>query len=206
MNLSRQIDGQQVTISVADHHGPLGEDVLETLQKLDAKGPPLRDGMHVAFGWTVLTLTRVGEELRVYEPDFRSDPLQFTSPMVYDTLWVLAAQISLCKKVRVEPQVAWYTHQVLVRRGVLDERRVYLERRAPSTADDSGWFIGSVEKHDQPPLSDLDAMPVLEVYRRRRTLLEAMALPTGYLAVYDGDVLEAVLDSGNHNLLAGTTP
>jgi hypothetical protein len=202
--LKRTIGDRVVVVSVADDYAPLGEDLLTTLEKLDAKGPPIKEGSRIAYGWSQLTIAdNLAERgtLEVQEPDFDGDPMHDTRSGVYDTTDVLFLQGRLCKQLKVEPTAAWFAHGVVLMRGVLDQKKVYLQRQAPSSQQDTGWYIGPVDKKAQPKPEDLETLPVWKIFQQRRNLLEAMALPVGYLAVFNGSYLEAVLDPNNREVL-----
>jgi hypothetical protein len=200
MEHRRKIGGNVIIVSVADDLGPLAEDLLDTLAKLDAKGPTLHDGSRIAYGWTLLTLEEGYEQeptLMVCEPDYFDDPLQSTLPSFTDTARVLFDQGSVCKSLNVEPVASWYTHEVRLAPGVLDEDKVYLLRRAPASDHDTGWYVGPLATRDELKEEELETIKVYELLRRRRDLLHAMALPVGYLAVYFGSIIDAILDPNN---------
>jgi hypothetical protein len=43
-------------------------------------------------------------------------------------------------------------------------------------------------------------MRVYQLLHRRPVVLSVLALPVGYLAAFDGDSIETVLDTNDHNL------
>jgi hypothetical protein len=205
MRLSRNIGAHVVVAHVPPSLAPLGEDLLAKLAELDAKGPPLHEGSTIAFGWAKLTLEE-GEsdgELVVAEPDFHGDALHRTFRDVGATLEVIADQLRVCKRAGAVPQDSWYASRVLCKRGALDERRVYLERRAPQREDDSGWYVGPAEQGgaaQEITAADLESVYVYELYARRRELLDVMALPIGYLAVFSDSAIVSVVDPANEDV------
>ncbi|WP_437942620.1 immunity protein Imm33 domain-containing protein [Sorangium sp. So ce341] len=207
MRLTRTIRGNQIVVNVPPSLAPLGDDLLTKLAELDAKGPGLREGSTIAFGWAKLTLKDDVDELVVVEPDYSGDALHDTFGDVGDTLRVIANQLRVCKRVGATPQDTWYASRVLFKRGALDERCVYLERRSPRHEDDSGWYIGPAEGPAEQrrvvTADDLDSMYVYELHKRRRELLDAMALPVGYLAVFSDSAIVHVLDPQNEDVWPG---
>jgi len=203
MKLTREIGGKRIAVHVPPSLAPLGEDLLEKLAELDAKGPPLSDGSTIAFGWTQLTLEERGDELVVREPDYCGDALHDTVSDVGYTLRVIVDQLRVCKRVGAEPQDTWYASRLLVKRGALDEERVYLERKPPMHAEDSGWYLGTVNgalEREAPSADDLEMLYVYELFPKRYGLLRAMALPVGYLAVFSRMSIEHVLDPSNDDV------
>ena len=152
MELKRKIGANIVVVRVSDELVPLAEDLLDILETLNAKGPALHEGTRIAYGWTTLTLGEGYEDepsLNVRAPDLESEnPQETTLGSVSDTLDVILQQGSVCKLVGVDPVAAWYTHDVRLAPGVLDEKVVYLHRRRPTSDHDTGWYIGSVANED----------------------------------------------------------
>ena len=195
MKLERKIGGRSVAVRVPHQLAPFADDLLDKLVELDAAGPKLQPGSKIGFGWSVLTLDESSsEELEIREPDFTDDSLTRTQLGASDTLEVLANQFAVARDAGAQPLATWYNQQVVVEPGVLDEERVYVQRRPPAFKDDSGWYIGSVAKKNAPASSELDTMPVWRVFTRRRGLLDAMGLPVGYIATFVDDLIERILD------------
>ena len=53
---------------------------------------------------------------------------------------------------------------------------------------------------DDPSLENLEARWVFQLLAERHRLLDMMSLPPGFVVVWDGDVIEAVLDPDDNNL------
>ena len=204
MELKRKIGAHVIVLLVRDDLGPMAEDLLDTLEKLDAKGPALREGTRIAYGWTTLTLAEGYESepsLDIREPDLDSeDPLQITLAGADETLDVILQQGSVCKLVDVEAVASWYMHDVRLAPGVLDEDAVYLHRQRPTSDHDTGWYIGSVANQNGVRPEDVETMPVWQVFQRRRALLQVMALPIEYLAIVKYTYVDAILDPSNKEI------
>lgn len=121
---------------------------------------------------------------------------------VSDMLGVVALQVSLAKTLGVEPVPYTLFDEVLIEQGMHEEANGYLHRRAPASPEDSGWFIA---KQDYEPGRPLQSVQVLQLFRVRRALLWALALPTDSLAFFEGDQLVRVVDPTNkeHDLRSG---
>lgn len=200
MKHKRRIGEHVVIVSTAEDLAPLAEDLLDTLERLDARGPKLRDGFKIGYGWVMLTLEEgltEDDSLDVLEPNLFTNPLEHTKSTVHETFDVLLEQGRACKLVHAEPIAAWYTHDVQLAPGVLDEDKVYLLRRPPTSDHDTGWYIGSVVEPEGPKAEELETLPVWRIFQKRRELLDAMALPFGYMAVVVGTYIDAILDPSN---------
>ncbi|MEW5740560.1 MAG: hypothetical protein AB1938_16650 [Myxococcota bacterium] len=179
---------------VLDRQQAQGEALLDKLAELDARGPPLEDGTTIDFGWSRLALAEVDENvLEVEEPFFGDDPVRRRLLGAHDTLDVAQAQVDVLRKVGVDGVDARFDTQVIVRRGCLGTERIYLKRDAPQGRS-SGWYIGEVERPDVEE-QDLEVVTVADVFKKRRYAMRVLALPPGYMAVLDGDFIEAVLDA-----------
>jgi hypothetical protein len=119
---------------------------------------------------------------------------------------VILEQGKVCKSVNVEPMAAWYTHDVQLAPGVLDEPKVYLLRRPPASDHDSGWYIGPVANEAGAKAEELETLAVWQVFQRREALLEVMALPVGYLAVMFHSLVDAILDADNREVFRAVPP
>jgi hypothetical protein len=77
---------------------------------------------------------------------------------------------------------------------------VYAQRQAPKEGD-SGWYIGPVDDPGGPPDSDeLETRHLFQFLGARPSLLDIVALPEGYIVVFDGETIEAVLDPDDQNV------
>jgi len=88
--------------------------------------------------------------------------------------------------------------RIVVGRGALKSRRIYLERLGESAGGHSGWYIGSV---DNAAVAGYEAMKAAEAVSIRPELVPLFVLPPGWLVVLDGAALEAVMDPGDRRVL-----
>ena len=142
-----------------------------------------------------------GDDLVVVEPDFWGNPFQDRRPQLNHTLHVLKEQTALLQHLGIAGETTPYDSQVLIAKGCLGERDVYLEKKTPQNNQDSGWFIGSVDGEEALTEDDLDVIYVFELLRERPGLMKALALPVGSLVVFQGDALQAVFNARGDNLL-----
>ena len=57
-----------IVVSVADDQERQGKAILAKLAELDARGPELKEGSTIDFGWSRLTLEDGYDELRLHGP------------------------------------------------------------------------------------------------------------------------------------------
>lgn len=204
MSCERLIGTFRILVHCAPDLDRQAESLLDKLQELNQRGPALKEGTTIEFGFSLLRLQRDAENLVVCEPDFEGDPLVDWIPQVDTTLQVLTEQVTLLRRVGLDGVTAHYHENIVIAKGCLKSEHVYLERNAPSGAHDSGWYMGNVEQPDRElTAEDLEVLPVYELMRQRPPLVKVLALPVGCLVVVRGEQIEAVLDEAGHNLWVG---
>lgn len=174
--------------------------LLDQVASFDGQGKGLADGVTVQVGWCVLRLRQAGNELSVTEPDFASNPFQEFRDDVTCSLTVMARQHRVVTRVGAVPVSVRFDDKVVLQRGCLAEPAVYAQRQAPKPGD-SGWFVGSRAGPDTTlGVDDLEALHVYELLTERPSLLDVLMLPEGYLVLFDGDRIEAVVDPDDHDV------
>jgi hypothetical protein len=161
----------------------------------------------VDVGWTTFILRGQPDgSLRVCEPNYDADPFKTLRPEVTTSLTVLAAQIDLVRSFSLEAVPCRFDQKLVVRKGVLNEARVFANRQPPS-ADDSGWYIGSAADGPAAPppkAEELESMRLYQLLKSRPAILYALALPAGYTVVWNGHNIEALADPQGRNLWHST--
>jgi hypothetical protein len=174
--------------------------LLRRIEEADGQVGGLRDGLLIELGWAPLRLQADPEGLVVCEPDYAGDVNQFVAS-ISRTLRVAADQTALNDALGAEGIPARYDQGVVLRRGALDVRHIYLHRREAVSDRDSGWYLGPADDIGEPPdASQLDAIHVYRLLNVRPALLRFMALPPEYLVVLDGDEIDAVVDPSNRRV------
>jgi hypothetical protein len=200
--IERRIGSQTVRADCSQAYARAAADVLNTFEKLAHTGTPLGSDTEIRFGWTLLRLTAEDNSLLITEPDFVNWPEQRWSRAIDTSLEVLAAQVRLLHRLDVDGQDAYYDQFVISAPGALAQSRVFLRREGSISAEDSGWLLGSVE--DPEALgreSNLERIVIASLVQRRPALLQALALPPGFIVVFSGDSIEQIFDAGGRPLM-----
>ena len=203
MKFRRQIGSQIVVAECGDDLADQANALLDTLEQLHTRGPALRNGTSIEFGWSPLELRARDSELIVCEPDFAGDPFRDSRPKVDDTLRVLRDQVLVGKRIGVEPVAAYFSKKVIIAMDSVYAYRVYLERKSPAFEDDSGWYVGEVSPGQQAGSNepkDYDQRYIYEFLVLRRELMPLFALPCGYLAIVAGETIQALFDSNGKDV------
>jgi hypothetical protein len=200
MKVTRESRGRLLVAACDSDLAEQASLLLRVIEQTGEQAGGLRDGTVIESGWAPLRLHARKEELVVCEPDFAGDVNQFI-PSISRTLRVLAEQIALLSALGIEGVPTRYNQGVVLKRGVLDLRRIYLHRRMPVNNGDSGWYIGPADDTSEPPNpSQLVAIYVYRLLTVRPVLLRVMALPPEYIVVFDGDKIEAVVNPLNQRV------
>lgn len=170
--------------------------LLGVLRELSQDGVDLWAGQRIEVGWSMLTLREDGKHWVVCEPDFATDPFRMNRDDVTTSLTVQAQQNDVVRRVGVDPVRVSFQDVVLVGDGCLQRPDIYLERVGPPDPSHSGWYVG-------PVVGDVarrQSFYVFEVLRARPAIVQALSLPYGYLAVFEGDQIVAVLNEQEQDL------
>ncbi|HEX6322869.1 MAG TPA: hypothetical protein VFZ36_04015 [Vicinamibacterales bacterium] len=172
----------------------MAEDVLATIERL-AAAKPLRPGLRIRFGWSMLTLREMNGEWILCEPDFDGDPLNDVRPDISTTLDVVSRQTAFARRVGVRPVDATFDQFILIGRGAWDAHDIQLFRDESRDADDSGWSLAPA---NAPSAGDrdaeYDAVRTFDALRKRPSILPVLVLPPGYAVTMAGDKVGFILD------------
>lgn len=183
---------KRVTLKCAQRVALQAQWVLDLLRKLELESEIFKDGARIELGWVILTVSGTSGEFTLLGPDFERDPFRDTTDDLTVCLEVQAKQNDVLRRMGIEGEAASFQDKVVIAKGALHLERVFLERTADVEKGDSGWYIGpAVNTEEQPPL---EAIYVFELLKHRPDLLQVLALPPGYLVVFDRDKIESVLN------------
>lgn len=191
----RQIGTRRLSAAAEGSQRPLVNDVLDMFAELSPR-QPLRAGLRVRFGWSMLTLVESDEGLVVCEPDFDRDPLRDVRPTLAVTLRIAAEQATLARRLGVVPIDATFDSFVVVGHDALASPAVQLYRDPqPATGEDSGWSVttaGAPAAGDDPDA--FDAVRVYTLLRTRPAVLPLLALPLGFAVTIQNDRVLTIID------------
>ncbi|MCP3102849.1 hypothetical protein LZ198_28625 [Myxococcus sp. K15C18031901] len=184
LRLERHLHGVHVVLMCEEDAEEQGEWVLEILGRLPPGG--LIPGRTLRFGWSSLRLDPRGDSLVVTEPDFDGDPRQDWRDDITTTLRVQGRMLETTQTVGVDPLFPRHSDTFVAVPGWEESPRVALARVRTPEGSDSGWLV---LPPGPPGGASFDTFPVHVLLRRRPALLAALALPTGWVAEFDGDTL-----------------
>jgi len=196
-SFQRTIDGVRYTARAEEELAGQVDGVFTLLEALDPG--KLRNGFVISMPWAPLILAGDGEGYALTSPDFSRDPLAETTDDLSILLWVLVEQSRLLRQAGVDGAGVAFDDKVVMADGVLSEPDVYLERTADAPHGDSGWYVGPTDRRQ---VDEYRSCYAFELLRSRPGLIQALAFPPGFLLVFDGDSIKAILDPNDENLLS----
>jgi hypothetical protein len=174
--------------------------LLRTIAKV-LEATQFKEGMTIQVGWTRFSLRTQGGRVIVCEPSFHGNPFAASSTDVTVSLAVLSAHDEMIQLLGVEPEPVSFHHSVLIQRGCLSERRVFMQRKSAVEGDASGWCIGVVGREssfaDDP--DSVEWIRATELLRVRRPLVIPLFLPAGYVVTWDGDAITSLETPASEN-------
>lgn len=201
MLYQRSIGGKNFVLECDVLLEPMGKALLEKLDALNALGPSLQEGSRIQYGWSVLTLQKENDCLRICEPAFYGDALNNFSPRIDTTLAILQEQALVLQRTGLKGLDVSFSDEVFVRNNALEAPNLFLRRQQPGREGDSGWYIGNLDDMDASAEEcSSESVRVFMLLQRRSVLLQVLTLPVDTLVVVSGDTITEILDVDGKNL------
>jgi hypothetical protein len=168
--------------------------LLRTVAKV-LEATQFKEGMTIQVGWTRFSLRTRGGRVLVCEPSFHGNPFAASSTDVTVSLAVLSAHDELIQLLGVDPEPVSFHHSVLIQRGCLSERRIFMDRKSAAEGDASGWCVGVIgeERAFASGSGDVEWIRSTELLRVRRPLVIPLFLPAGHVVSWDQDVIVSLV-------------
>ena len=177
------------------------EFLLSCVASFEGRGRGLADGVTIQFGWSLFKLRADGGDLVVQAPDFARDPFHAFVDDCSVPLRVASSQAEVCRLAKVEPADVTFQQTLILRKGCLRDRGLYVERQRPTKKTlDSGWYVGPLESEAPPGADDLEAFDTFRLLDTRPVVLSILQLPVGYLATIDGERLVDIANEKNKTI------
>ncbi len=110
--------------------------------------------------------------------------------------------MSLLHRLEVDAEDAFFDQVVLAAPGSLSQSDVFLRRVSGLTPEDSGWLLGNLNDPESlNSAANLEAVPIAHLVAHRPALLEVLTLSTGFIAVFEDEILKQVFDAAGRSLL-----
>ena len=195
---SRQIGNRTFMVTCREFFAKQADFLLELLADVENESGPIQNGAKIQVGWTIFIVNERDGQMEVVAPDYDTNPFTDTNPDLSVSLYVQLAQNHCLQTLQIAGEAALFQDKIVVAKGALEQKRIYLQRGDHAGDGDSGWYLGPVE--GEVDSDDLQSYYIFQLLKHRPSVLQVLALPPGYLAVFDGEQLEAVLDEHDENV------
>jgi hypothetical protein len=182
-------------VNCASHLQDQAERLFQELERLRKLGRSLCEDESVQIGWATLLLKKKDRVLVACEPDFWGDPFNNYREDITCTLTILAKQSKLISLVGIKEAAPTFQDKFSLITGCLNSRTLYLERQRSSSPGSSGWFIFPSQRSRAKEKREERYLYQLLDYRP--ALLQVITLPPGYMAGFDGDMIEVIANEKN---------
>lgn len=206
----RVIQGKTVLVQCDKRLEAQADWLLKTIEDVsEESGDPLEDRWTLELGFSVLALVERDGKLIVCEPDFDEDPFENVVEDVSRSLWVVVMQneVSEVTDTGAYISIPRFDETIVMRKGALEEDRIFVQRDEPDNSNgsdlhDSGWYIGGADDDEEGSENpdDYEACYVYELLESRPMVLSVLALPANYVAVFNGDDIEAIYNDEDENV------
>lgn len=198
----RHLGGMLVRVECADERARQADDILGVVATLPKA--EIVAGTSFRFGWSRLRLISDGRALRVAEPDFAKWPQDEWEPTVDITLDVLSLQVALLHRIGEKGVDVWLDQLLIVASEALSVSDLYVRRTQSRSTEDSGWLLATLADPEALTRGEgLEAIAIATLVTRRRAILQALTLPVGFTAIFDGERLTEILDGAGRPRLGG---
>ncbi|WP_216671576.1 immunity protein Imm33 domain-containing protein [Saccharibacillus qingshengii] len=200
VTLSQKIGSRTFSLQCEDALEVQGKFLLDLFRDTEEKAGFLEPGMKIQIGWSILFVHQQDESnVHILAPDYASDPFARTTDDLSATLSVQLAQNQVLKLAGAEGETALFQDTLIASERGLEAERIYLERTENREGGISGWYLGPAES-EPVEQSELRRYYIYQLFNRRPGALKVLALPKGYVAVLDGEHLEALLDGDDRKV------
>ena len=192
---TREIHGVLVRVTLDEMFAPQADGFFQILESLPTSA--VGDGQVIQAGWGFLKpLAQPDGSVVLTAPDHAGATPDWITDLSTEA-WVLAEQVTMLRKLGVDPKECRASDYILVEQGALEAEEVYFHRRATKRESDSGWFLGIAQPGDRGEMDWVIAYSLLE---SRRELIPFLMLPEEYMVFLSGSTVRGVSDAKNREL------
>ncbi len=153
-------------------------------------------------GWSYYFFKEYEDYWQILAPDFKKDPNKYRTDNLTIPLMVQNLQSETLNTAGIKPETSNipvnFRSTMLVLKDAMTAKNVYFNRSEPESENDSGWYLGLMgdESEDHQP-DDYALVQTSELFKVRPLALRIFGMPVGTLAVFDGNLMTALVDKDN---------
>jgi len=185
------INEKNIMLAAEKELEPQIEVLFAILEQVDHN--KLIHGFSLQVGWSVYYLQeRESGDFILTSPDYSRNPFEDKTEDLTLALWVQLEQVHFLRKINVDGLSIKFSDKIILSKGVLELKKVYLQRNGDVEKGDSGWYIGPVEDDDNT--TELYALYAYQLLKIKPGIIQVLALPNDYMVVFEGNEIKAVLN------------
>ncbi|MEK3952130.1 MULTISPECIES: immunity protein Imm33 domain-containing protein [Psychrobacillus] len=189
----KTIMGKNIIVTAEKELEPQIESLFVILEQVDRNN--LIHGFSIQVGWSVYYLhERETGNFILTSPDYSRNPFEDITEDLTLALWVQLEQGHFLRKINVDGLSIKFSDKIILCKGVLELKKIYLQRNGNVEKGDSGWYIGPVEEDNTTELYALYAYQLLKI---KPEIIQVLALPNEYMVVFEGNKIKAVLNEND---------
>ncbi|WP_280170039.1 immunity protein Imm33 domain-containing protein [Priestia megaterium] len=190
--------GDKVVVVQAEHELKMQVEslfrIFETIER-----EKWTDGFSIQIGWSNFIVSVKNEEYYILSPDYSGNPFEDDTEDLTLALWAQLEQVHFLRKLNINNgETVRFSDKVVVAKNILEVDSIYLQRSSDCEQGDSGWYIGAVNEEDDT--EELEAFYAYQLLKIRPSLIQVLALPYEYMAVFEKDEVQAVLNENDEDV------
>ena len=197
-----QIEDKTVNIKCDEKLKNAVDALFEVLKGLQAQRNIFDEEFILCAGWSYYFFKEYEDHWQILAPDFKKDPNKYRTDNLTVPLMVQNLQSETLNTAGVKPETGGvpvnFRNTMLVLKDAMTAKNVYFNRTEPESENDSGWYMGLMgdENEDHQP-EDYALVQTSELLKVRPLALRIFGMPVGTLAVFDGNLMTALVDKDN---------
>lgn len=171
------------------------------LKSEDASLNILKENNTIQIGWGFYSVVKNKKGLQIVAYDIEKNPFHDTTDDLSTSMKIFNEQCSIINRIGARPVETTLKNTLIVHKRALGQPKVYFQRQNPSDAQDSGWYMGAIDKSASNAPTDYAKAYTYQLYGICRDALGIMQLPIGTIAVFDHGRLVEIVDKDNNKIL-----
>ncbi|MCY6354801.1 immunity protein Imm33 domain-containing protein [Clostridium sp. ZS2-4] len=193
INITKYIDNKLFIVKTESYLSEQAKSLLELVSRIEAE--KLKNNSKIQIGWSIFTILEEHDGVHIVAPDYKKNPFKDMTEDLTIPLWIQLEQGQLLKKLNLHGEMISFQDKIIGAKGVLELDNIYLERNKEHEEGDSGWYIGPVNESSSS--EELEGYYSYQLLKIRPSLIQVLAIPSGHMAVFDKDKIEAILDEND---------
>lgn len=193
INITKYIDNKLFIVKIESYLSEQAKSLLQLISRIEVE--KLKNNSKIQIGWSIFTILEEYDGIHIVAPDYKKNPFKDMTEDLTIPLWVQLEQGQFLKKLNLYGEMISFQDKIIGEKGILELDNIYLERNKEHEKGDSGWYIGSVNESSSS--EELEVYYAYQLLKIRPSLIQVLAIPSGHMAVFNKDKIEAILDEND---------